>query len=72
MKQYLQIESLTPLSENIHFDIMNGDRFAGQVTLKLTPGIEYKYNELESFVRMKRPSLGKDIRIIPTGQAVFR
>lgn len=54
-------------------DIMADGRFRGQVKIPCTPGREYDYEELKSFVRVLRPSLGgKDFDLFPCGKPTFR
>ena len=69
----MQIISYTPYTSVLKLDIMQADRFRGQVSMPVTPGVEYDYEELKSWVRLKKPSLSnKEFDIIPCGKPKFR
>lgn len=54
-------------------DVMVGSCWSGQVTFPCQVGVEYSYDELMAFARMKKPSLANnDFEVIPTAQRVFK
>lgn len=66
-----EIIAITPKYKVTRFDIMKGDKFKCQVTLKLTPGMRYEYNIIKQMAVLQRPSLqGTDFDMIPTNQRV--
>lgn len=72
MKMEQSYLTLVPNGDKLVMDVMFGDRWGGQVTLKCTPGIEYAYDELKAFARLVRPSLaGKEFSLYPTGKPRF-
>ena len=65
--------SCIPKKSVLHLDIMQGRRWCGSVSLNVTPGTEYGYDELKSFVRIKRPSLAnREFDLMPTDTPVLR
>lgn len=67
----MTILSYTPQTSILKLDIMQADKWMGQVSMPVTPGVEYDYEELKSWVRLKRPSLSnKEFEILPTNQRV--
>ena len=66
-----EIIAITAKNRVTRFDVMNGERFKCQVTLKLTPGMRYEYNIIKQMAVLQRPSLqGTDFEMIPTNQRV--
>lgn len=69
----MNIISYIPKRSVLHLDIMQGRRWCGSVSLNVTPGTEYGYEELKSFVRIKRPSLAnREFDLMPTDTPVLR
>lgn len=67
----MTILSYTPHTNILKLDIMQADKWMGQVSMPVTPYREYDYEELKSWVRLKRPSLSnKEFEILPTNQRV--
>lgn len=65
--------SCIPKKSVLHLDIMQGRRWCGSVSLNVTPDTEYSYEELKSFVRIKRPSLAnREFDLMPTDTPVLR
>ena len=68
-----RIHSITALTDKMKLDVMIDDRWKGQVVFPSCPGLEYSYEELKAFARMKKPSLvGKEFDLIPSGKPIFR
>lgn len=69
----MEIYSLIPKLSPMKPDVMIGGSWIGQVTFQCQVGVEYSYDELKAFARIKKPSLAnKDFEVIPTDQPVFR
>ena len=69
----METYSVIPKTSPMKLDVMIGSHYGGQVTFPCQVGVEYSYDELMAFARMKKPSLeGKDFEVIPTAQRVFR
>ena len=69
----MEIYSVIPKVSPMKLDVKIGSHYGGQVSFPCQVGVEYSYDELKSFARMKKPSLdGKDFEVIPTAQPVFR
>ena len=69
----MEIYSLIPKISPMKLDVMVGGSWIGQVTFPCQVGVEYSYDELMAFARMKKPSLeGKSFELIPTAQRVFK
>ena len=63
--------TIIPKSGHVRFDVMVGGRFRCQIMMALTPGIEYGYDELVQYARIKRPSLGGvSFDLVPTAQRI--
>ena len=68
-----RICAIVPKKPNVRFDVMVDGRFRCQLSMALTPGLRYGYDELRAYAVMKRPSLsGLDFELVPTSEAVFR
>ena len=48
-----EIIAITAKNRVTRFDVMNGERFKCQVTLKLTPGMRYEYNIIKQMAGFK-------------------
>ena len=59
--------TLIPVKSPVNLDIMFGNKWGGSLSFPCTPGVEYSYDELKAFARIKRPSLeGKSFDLVPT------
>ena len=69
----MEIYSVIPKTSPMKLDVMVSGSWSGQVSFPCQVGVEYSYDELMAFARMKKPSLAnKDFELIPTAQPVFR
>jgi len=68
-----EIVSFTARNKYTMFDIMVGERWRGQITMTMIPGMAYPYEELKEMTRKERPSLScMDFDLVPTEQKVLR
>ena len=67
------VNGFIAVSNPMKFDIMVEGRYNGQLTFPCCIGLEYSYNDLESFCRLTRPSLSKKkFELFPAGKPKFR
>lgn len=65
--------TLKPIKDKLLLDVMVGDRYYTTLSLKVSAGTEYTFEELRTYALMKLPSLAnKDFSVIPTANKTFR